>query len=65
MTVCRADPKRCETAERTTGMFVRATDVQAAINAARADLPTSLRQNPSYYKVNPAAGTGRDPGDDL
>ena len=30
-------------------------DVQAAINAARADLPTSLRQNPSYYKVNPAA----------
>jgi multidrug efflux pump len=28
-------------------------DVQAAINAARADLPTSLRQNPSYYKVNP------------
>ena len=32
-----------------------ARDVQAAINAARADLPTSLRQNPSYYKVNPAA----------
>jgi multidrug efflux pump len=31
-----------------------ARDVQAAINAARADLPTSLRQNPSYYKVNPA-----------
>jgi multidrug efflux pump len=30
-----------------------ARDVQAAINAARADLPTSLRQNPSYYKVNP------------
>jgi multidrug efflux pump len=30
-------------------------DVQAAINTARADLPTSLRQNPSYYKVNPAA----------
>ena len=29
--------------------------MQAAINAARADLPTSLRQNPSYYKVNPAA----------
>ena len=25
-----------------------ARDVQAAINAARADLPTSLRQNPSY-----------------
>jgi len=32
-----------------------ARDVQAAINAARTDLPTSLRQNPSYYKVNPAA----------
>jgi len=31
-----------------------ARDVQAAINATRADLPTSLRQNPSYYKVNPA-----------
>ena len=30
-----------------------ARDVQAAINAARADLPTNLRQNPSYYKVNP------------
>ena len=29
-----------------------ARDVQAAINAARADLPTSLRQNPSFYKVN-------------
>ena len=31
-----------------------ARDVQAAINASRADLPTSLRQNPSYHKVNPA-----------
>jgi multidrug efflux pump len=31
-----------------------ARDVQAAINAARADLPTSLKQNPSYHKVNPA-----------
>jgi multidrug efflux pump len=31
-----------------------ARDVQAAINAARADLPTSLRSNPSYHKVNPA-----------
>ena len=31
-----------------------ARDVQAAINATRADLSTSLRQNPSYYKVNPA-----------
>ncbi|KND58168.1 Acriflavin resistance plasma membrane protein [Candidatus Burkholderia verschuerenii] len=31
-----------------------ARDVQAAINAARADLPTALRQNPTYHKVNPA-----------
>jgi multidrug efflux pump len=31
-----------------------ARDVQAAINAARADLPTSLRSNPTYKKVNPA-----------
>jgi multidrug efflux pump len=33
-----------------------ARDVQAAINAARADLPTNLRQNPTYRKVNPADG---------
>src|SRR3984885_13710956 len=31
-----------------------ARDGQAAINAARADLPTSLRSNPTYRKVNPA-----------
>src|SRR5215813_1710920 len=31
-----------------------ARDVQAAINAARVDLPTSLRSNPTYRKVNPA-----------
>ena len=31
-----------------------ARDVQAAINAARADLPTSLRSNPTYKKVNQA-----------
>src|ERR1700719_4793824 len=31
-----------------------ARDVQAAINAARADLPTSLRSNPTYRKVTPA-----------
>ncbi len=31
-----------------------ARDVQAAINAAHADLPTSLRSNPTYKKVNPA-----------
>jgi multidrug efflux pump len=31
-----------------------ARDVEAAINAARADLPSSLRTNPTYRKVNPA-----------
>ncbi|HUI93012.1 MAG TPA: efflux RND transporter permease subunit [Chitinivibrionales bacterium] len=31
-----------------------ARDVQAAINAARADLPSTLLSNPSYRKVNPA-----------
>jgi multidrug efflux pump len=31
-----------------------ARDVQAAINAARADLPTGLPRSPSYHKVNPA-----------
>jgi multidrug efflux pump len=31
-----------------------ARDVQAAINAARADLPASLRSNPTYRKFNPA-----------
>ncbi len=29
-------------------------DVEAAIQAARADLPTSLRSNPTYNKFNPA-----------
>ena len=32
-----------------------ARDVQAAINAARADLPANLKSNPTYHKVNPAA----------
>jgi multidrug efflux pump len=32
-----------------------ARDVQAAINASRADLPTSLRSNPTYRKFNPAS----------
>jgi multidrug efflux pump len=32
-----------------------ARDVQAAINAARADLPGNLPGNPTYRKVNPAA----------
>src|SRR4051812_25512511 len=31
-----------------------ARDVQAAINAARANLPASLPSNPTYRKVNPA-----------
>ncbi|ARL95877.1 efflux RND transporter permease subunit [Burkholderia pseudomallei] len=31
-----------------------ARDVQAAINAARADLPANLKSNPTYRKVNPA-----------
>ncbi len=31
-----------------------ARDVQAAINAAHADLPVTLRNNPIYRKVNPA-----------
>jgi multidrug efflux pump len=31
-----------------------ARDVEAAINAARVDLPSSLRSNPTYRKVNPA-----------
>ncbi|MDS1139226.1 multidrug efflux RND transporter permease subunit [Pusillimonas sp. SM2304] len=32
-----------------------ARDVQAAINAARSMLPSSLRSNPTYHKVNPAS----------
>ncbi|HYA05361.1 MAG TPA: efflux RND transporter permease subunit [Xanthobacteraceae bacterium] len=31
-----------------------ARDVQAAINAAHADLPAALKTNPTYRKVNPA-----------
>ena len=31
-----------------------ARDVQAAINAARADMPADLRSNPQYRKINPA-----------
>ncbi len=31
-----------------------ARDVQAAISAARADMPSNLRSNPTYRKVNPA-----------
>src|SRR5690606_38399795 len=32
-----------------------ARDVQAAINAARTMLPSSLRNNPTYHKVNPSS----------
>src|SRR6185312_240405 len=31
-----------------------AREVQAAINAARTDLPATLRSNPTYRKANPA-----------
>jgi len=31
-----------------------ARDVEAAIQGARVDLPTSLRSNPTYRKINPA-----------
>ena len=31
-----------------------ARDIEAAINAARIDLPANLRSNPTYRKVNPA-----------
>jgi len=31
-----------------------ARDVEAAINAARIDLPANLRSNPTYRKINPA-----------
>ncbi len=31
-----------------------ARDVQAAINAARSQLPANLPNNPGYYKINPA-----------
>jgi multidrug efflux pump len=32
-----------------------AREVQAAINASRADLPATLRSNPTYRKANPAS----------
>ena len=32
-----------------------AREVQAAINASRADLPSTLRSNPTYRKANPSA----------
>jgi multidrug efflux pump len=32
-----------------------AREVQAAINASRADLPATLRSNPTYRKINPSA----------
>ena len=42
-----------------------ARDVQAAINAARADLPANLRSNPTYRKVEPRRCADPDPGADL
>jgi len=36
------------------GGAVHARDVEAGINAARADLPANLPSNPTYRKVNPA-----------
>ena len=38
-----------------------ARDVQAAINAARGNLPATLPGNPSYRKVNPADAPDHDP----
>ena len=42
-----------------------ARDVEAAIQAARADLPTTLRGNPSYREYNPADSPDHHPGADL
>jgi multidrug efflux pump len=36
------------------GIDGAARDVQAAISAARADMPADLRSNPQYRKINPA-----------
>ena len=38
-----------------------ARDVQAAINAARGNLPANLPSNPTYRKVNPADAPDPDP----
>jgi multidrug efflux pump len=40
--------------ELTRNIDAAARDVQAAINAARGQLPTNLPNNPTYRKVNPA-----------
>jgi multidrug efflux pump len=40
--------------ELTRNIDAAARDVQAAINAARGQLPTNLPSNPTYRKVNPA-----------
>ena len=42
-----------------------ARDVEAAINAARADLPTALRSNPTYRKVQSCRRAGPHPDSDL
>ena len=39
-----------------------ARDVQAAINAARIDLPATLRQQPDLSQGQPGGGAGADPG---
>jgi multidrug efflux pump len=41
--------------ELTKDVDAAAREVQAAINASRVDLPTSLRSNPTYRKLNPGA----------
>ena len=42
-----------------------ARDVQAAINAARSDLPINLPGPPTYHKVNPADSADHDSGHEL
>ena len=42
-----------------------ARDVQAAINAARGQLPANLPSNPTYRKVEPGRRADHDPGADL
>jgi len=57
----RNDLAKCDRTGRITLQFDinrdidgAARDVQAAINAARADLPSNLPSNPTYREVNPA-----------
>ena len=41
-----------------------ARDVQAAISAARAQLPANMPMNPTYRKINPSEAPISDPGHD-